>query len=108
MNADQRRLIRFILLLSAFICVYQRFPRSVRAETAPTYDKRWLSGIFYGEGANFGDFNHDGKLDVVSGPFIYDAPEFTMKHEFMPAQASDPLHYSQNFFAFSYDFNHDG
>jgi hypothetical protein len=80
----------------------------VQAETAPNYDKRWLSGIFYAEGANFGDFNKDGKLDVVSGPFIYDGPEFTMKREFMPAQASDPLHYSQNFFAYAHDFNKDG
>jgi len=72
------------------------------------YDKRWLSGIFYGEGANFGDFNKDGKLDVVSGPYIYDGPEFTVKHEFMPREPSDPLHYSKNFFAYTSDFNKDG
>ncbi len=80
----------------------------VHAETAPTYDKRWLSGIFYAEGANFGDFNKDGKLDVVSGPYIYDGPEFTLKREYMPREPADPLHYSQNFFAYTHDFNKDG
>jgi hypothetical protein len=71
------------------------------------FDKRWLSGVFYAEGANFGDFNKDGKLDVVSGPYIYDGPEFTVKREFMPREPSDPLHYSKNFFAYTGDFNKD-
>jgi hypothetical protein len=74
----------------------------------PKFEKRWLSGMFYSEGANAGDFNNDGKTDVVAGPFIYDGPEFTMKREFMEPKASDPLHYSTNFFEFSYDFNGDG
>src|SRR5687768_5257591 len=75
---------------------------------AQSFDKRWLSGVFYGEGANFGDFNKDGKLDVVSGPYIYDGPEFTVKREFMPREPSDPLHYSKNFFAYAHDFTKDG
>ena len=83
-------------------------PSVARAENvAPGYEKRWLSGMFYGEGANFGDFNNDGKADVVSGPFIYEGPEFTMKREFMPPAPTDPLGYSANFFAFAYDFNGD-
>src|SRR4029450_8665022 len=80
--------------------------------TSPSFgqkwDKRWLTAIFYGEGANFGDFNKDGKLDAVSGPFIYDGPEFTMKHAYSEVVASDPLAYSQNFFSYVYDFDKDG
>jgi hypothetical protein len=72
-----------------------------------SFDKRWLSGVFYGEGANFGDFNKDGKLDIVSGPYIYEGPEFTVKREFMPREPADPLHYSKNFFAYAHDFNKD-
>jgi hypothetical protein len=95
-------------LPSVFICVHLWLIPHSSAATAPNFEKRWLSAMFYAEGANFGDFNKDGKLDVVSGPFIYEAPGFTVKKEFMPAAATDPLGYSQNFFAFSGDFNRDG
>ena len=96
------------MLLLCALCGLCGPTPSLHAGTAPNYEARWLSGIFYGEGANFGDFNKDGKLDVVSGPYIYDGPEFTMKREFMPREASDPLAYSKSFFAYTHDFNKDG
>ena len=34
------------------------------------------------------DVNHDGKMDVVSGPFWYEGPAFTKRHEYRPAKAS--------------------
>jgi len=107
MNADTRRLIQ-VLFLSAFICVHLRLIPSCFAETDPHFEKRWLSGQFFSEGANFGDFNHDGKPDVVSGPTIWDGPNFTIKHNYMPPVAFDPLGYSKNFFAFARDLNGDG
>jgi hypothetical protein len=40
------------------------------ARTTPhTFKKHQLSDQFWSEGANFGDFNKDGKGDVVSGPY---------------------------------------
>src|SRR6266542_2346666 len=105
MNADERRCLKQILLLSAFICVHPRFQSSCSAQT---YEKRWLSGQFFSEGATFGDFNHDGKPDVVSGPTIWDGPDFTIKHRYSDAPAYDPLGYSKNFFAFAADVNKDG
>ncbi len=44
---------------------------------APTFKKSVLSDKFYAEGAYYGDFNRDGKLDVVAGPFWYEGPDFT-------------------------------
>ena len=70
-----------------------------------------LSDKFYSEGANFGDFNHDGKMDVVAGPYWYKGPDFSpeKRHEYMPVQSFKPDNdYSRNFFAFVYDFNGDG
>ena len=32
------------------------------------------------------DFNRDGKLDIVSGPYIYYGPDFTHSREIYPAQ----------------------
>jgi hypothetical protein len=73
-----------------------------------TFKKLKLSDQFYSEGANLGDFNHDGRPDVVSGPYWYEGPEFTKKHEFYPAKTFEGAHgYSDNFFAFAYDFNGD-
>ncbi len=72
------------------------------------FTKIKLSDVFYSEGSNVGDFNHDGKLDVVSGPYWYEGPDFKVKHEYYPAAPIDPHGYSKNFFAFVDDFNHDG
>ncbi len=106
MNADARRW-NWVLVLSAFICVYVRFTPTASAQK---FEKKWLTAQFYAEGANAGDFNNDGKIDVVSGPFIYEGPEFDpgKKHKFADFGPFDPLVYSSVFFEFVYDFNHDG
>src|SRR3954468_107963 len=94
-----------------------------------TFKKIQLSDQFWGEGANFGDFNHDGKMDVVSGPYWWEGPAFKNRHEYYPAKKSFKVKkddgteqtipgfegalgkanaYSDNFFTFTYDFNKDG
>jgi hypothetical protein len=94
-----------------------------------TFKKIQLSDKFWAEGANFGDFNRDGKMDVVAGPYWYEGPDFKKQREFYPANTTfkrkkaDSVEetlpgfegalgvnnaYSDNFFAFSYDFNSDG
>ncbi len=68
-----------------------------------------LSRDFMCEGANFGDFNHDGKMDLVSGPYWYEGPDFQTRHEYMPVKTfKTDNDYSKNFFAFSYSFKNDG
>jgi hypothetical protein len=91
-------------LLSVFLCAL--CASAVQAETQ--FQKHWLTAQFYAEGANTGDFNHDGKPDVVYGPMIWDGPEFTIKHNYTPGGPAEPLAYSQNFFAFVSDLNADG
>src|SRR5437870_6435436 len=94
-----------------------------------TFKKTQLSDKFWCEGASFGDFNHDGKNDLVSGPYWYEGPDFKKRHEYYPATKNFKLkkedgsevtiegfegalgqnnNYSDNFFAFTYDFNKDG
>jgi hypothetical protein len=88
------------------------------------FDRKQLSDEFWSEGANFGDFNKDGENDIVSGPFWWEGPAFTKKHEYyVPtetfkrknddgsealAHGYDPHGYSKNFFAFTHDINNDG
>jgi len=93
------------------------------------FKKNRLTDQYWAEGANIGDFNHDGKVDVVSGPFWYEGPGFKKRHEFCPANASFKRMksdgsvetvpgfegargtnnaYSECFLTFTYDFNGDG
>jgi hypothetical protein len=73
-----------------------------------TFKKITLSDQFYCEGINCGDFNHDGKMDIVASSFWYEGPDFQKKHEFRPSKTYEPKGYSDNFITFAYDFNGDG
>lgn len=94
-----------------------------------SFKKVQATDQFWAEGADIGDFNRDGKMDVVSGPFWYEGPWFTNRHEIWPATAtfkrktSDGSEeivrgfegalgvknaYSECFLTYAYDFNQDG
>ena len=94
-----------------------------------SFKKIQMTDQFWAEGATFGDFNHDGVVDVASGPYWWEGPDFQKRHEYYPANQSftkkkpdgteekipgfegglgTENRYSDNFFAFTYDFNHDG
>src|SRR5688572_11930151 len=113
-------------ILSAILCA----PNFVGGKefSIHSFQKQRLTDQFWCEGASFGDFNRDGKKDVVSGPFWYEGPEFKTRHEYYPATEKFTVKradgkeetipgfegalgsnntYSKNFIAFSYDFNRD-
>ncbi len=94
-----------------------------------TFNKIQITDEFWCEGAYYGDFNHDGKLDICGGPFWWEGPDFKVRHEFRPAtkvtkaKKSDGTEgtfagysgakgaindYSDNFLTYAYDFNGDG
>ena len=76
---------------------------------AVAFNKKVLSSEYYSEGANFGDFNKDGNVDVVSGPYWYEGPDFDKKHEIYLVKAYPKNRgYANSFFSFSFDFNNDG
>lgn len=99
------------------------------AEELRTFKRIQLSDQFWSEGANAADLNNDGVKDIISGPYWWEGPEFTRRHEYYPATATFQLKlgpmtsvtvpgfegtlgkenkYSDNFFAWPYDFNKDG
>src|SRR6267378_3200151 len=117
---------KFPLILAALLC--SSVAGSAKDYLLHTFKKTQLNDKFWSEGANFGDFNHDGKMDIVSGPYWYEGPDFTKRHEYYPATttftrkkadgSSENIEgfegglgvenkYSDNFFAFVYDFNGD-
>src|ERR1044072_8039233 len=102
---------------------------SAGGHTVATYRKIQLNDQFFCEGATFGDLNRDGHPDAISGPYWWEGPDFKKRHEFYPAtetfkrKNADGAEitiegfegglgvnnkYSDNFFAFTYDFNGDG
>ena len=109
--------------------VHQEAAQAAQLQTPHHFKKTQLTDQFWDEGANFGDFNHDGKVDIVSGPFWYEAPDFKQRHEYRPATATFQRPkagggtetipgfegglgtnnaYSDDFLTFVYDFNGDG
>ena len=45
-----------------------------------------ISDFYYGWCTAAADINHDGVLDIVSGPFYYLGPDYTERHEFTAAR----------------------
>jgi len=77
--------------------------------TIITWKKHVLSEVFTCEGAAAGDFNKDGVMDVAAGPWWYEGPDYKKQHEFYPVKTwKTDNEYSNNFFAFTDDFNKDG
>ncbi len=74
----------------------------------PSFRKIVLSSEFYCEGANFGDFNHDGVGDVVAGPRYWAGPDFATETPIYDGAVADIYGYSDNFFAWARDLSGDG
>jgi hypothetical protein len=72
------------------------------------FQRLQLSNEFFSEGAGFGDFNNNGTMDIASGPYWYEGPDFTTRHEIYPPKAFDPRAYSDCFFVYVDDFNGNG
>ncbi len=102
--------------------------QSAADPTLVKFAKTQLNDQFWSEGATFGDLNNDGHNDLISGPWWWEGPTFEKKHEYYPATATFQLKlgpktsvtvpgfegglgknntYSNNFFAYVYDFNGD-
>jgi len=75
----------------------------------PTFQKKVLTSEYYCDGINTGDINRDGKPDIVAGPFWYEGPDFTAKHEFYQAKPfpTRPAP-TDSMFTYVRDFNGDG
>jgi HEAT repeat protein len=83
-------------------------PRGVAAPADCGFQRLQLADEFYTEGAYWADFNRDGKLDVVAGPFWFAGPEFKRRHAYREVKAFSPRQYSDNFLTYAGDVNRDG
>ena len=79
-------------------------------EVGSRFRMQRLSPFYYGWSAAAADFNRDGKMDIVSGPFIYYGPDYLTSREIYPAEAYNPsTQYSMNdWVEHAHDFTGDG
>jgi hypothetical protein len=98
--------------------------------TLHSFKKQHLERHYWSEGAAFGDLNRDGKPDAVCGPYWWEGPEFTRRHELYAPERTTTIkeadgtartfpgyegafgkknaYATDNFFAFVHDLNGDG
>jgi hypothetical protein len=96
-------------LAAAFAAVALTFTLSAADEQSVRFEKIVLTDQYLCDGISAGDFNRDGKKDVVAGPYWYEGPSFKTKHEFYPMvpQAVEEKP-TDSMFSFVADFNGDG
>jgi hypothetical protein len=96
-----RRVVLILIVFLALSC-------SLKAEEV-VWQKIALTDQYYSDGVNAGDFNRDGDVDVVAGPYWYAGPEFTEAVAFYPpnifATEESP---TDSMFSYVWDFNGDG
>ena len=76
----------------------------------PNWTRQKLDNLFLCEGVAVSDFNRDGKKDIVAGPYWYEGPGFTVRHQIYAVTSFPPVQdsYANNNHVFPYDFNVDG
>src|SRR5690625_5130369 len=85
------------------------FRETPKEESSPRFRIQRISDMYYSWGATTADFNQDGFMDIVAGPYIYYGPDFTSHSEIYPAIAVGPsLEFSATHIQYTYDFNGDG
>ena len=78
-------------------------------QLSPNFRMVRLTPFYYSFASAAADFDRDGNMDVVSGPFIFFGPEFTKKREIYLALATQPgVSFSSNWLEFAGDFTGDG
>jgi hypothetical protein len=72
------------------------------------FRKQRLSDFYYSWGTSAADFNHDGVLDVSSGPYIYYGPDYKTSREIYYALSSNPITEFSTMMEYAADFTGDG
>lgn len=92
------------ILYSLWLCV-----ATAAVAEGNAFQKKVLSENYYADGISTGDFNHDGKRDIVAGPYWYAGPDFEKKHSYYKPVSLPPETSPSNcMLVFVYDFNSDG
>jgi hypothetical protein len=72
------------------------------------FKKQRLSDFYYSWGTSAADFNHDGVLDIVSGPYIYYGPDYKTSREIYYALSNNAVTEFSLMMEHAADFTGDG
>jgi hypothetical protein len=77
--------------------------------TSSRFRMQRLDDFYYAWGTAAADFNHDGVLDVVAGPYIYYGPAYSTRREIYVASAFNPSsQFTSSMIDYAWDFTGDG
>ena len=74
-------------------------------EVGSRFRMQRVSPFYYNWTATDADFNHDGKLDLISGAYLYYGPDFTKFREIYPARTFNPSTEYSTWVQHAYDVN---
>ena len=78
-----------------FVYLFSLFPVLGEEKLLHYFEKITLNKEFWAEGADVGDINNDGAMDVVSGPYWYEGPEYTKRHKIYSDSKSSTIKWSK-------------
>jgi hypothetical protein len=97
--------VRFRNLAYADLGLKERIPD----KTSNDFRRQQISDFYYSMTAAAADFNHDGVLDIVSGPYIYYGPDYTKSREIVLAESTSPsTSFNDWWVEYAADFTGDG
>jgi hypothetical protein len=80
-----------------------------KEEVSSRFRVQRINDFYYGWSATAADVNHDGILDIVSGPFYYLGPDFQVSREIYFSKTSDvSSQLTPAMVNFAYDYTGDG
>jgi len=78
-------------------------------QISPRFRMQRVDEFYQSWGAAAGDFNNDGTIDIVAGPYYYLGPTFTTRGEIDIAPAQSPsTSFARTMVDYAYDFTGDG
>jgi hypothetical protein len=84
-------------------------PRVARPEEVSTrFRMQTLNEFYYSWGPAVADFNRDGALDIVAGPYYYLGPDYNAARQLYVGPTIDPGSQYFNGLQYAYDFTGDG